>query len=152
MLVAESKDWDMTSGTWGVDVGNYNRDMNGTWKDGTHWNAVNVNANWTNFTVTFTAPAKPAAATPLHGQVKAALEADTFVVTVPTSTDAGNADAAALTAIKAKIAADLGDEAAALISAVTTHNPGSLASTAANSTAIKNNLLLRSMVRPQMLL
>ena len=136
MLVAESADWDMTAGTWTVDAGNYNNALNGTWKDGTHWNAVNVNANWTNFTVTFTAPAKPAAATPLHGQVKAALEADTFVVTVPNSTDA---DAAALTAIKAKIAADLGDEAAALISAVTTSNPDSLASTAANSTAIKNN-------------
>ena len=80
MLVAESKDWDMTSGTWGVNAGSYNNALNGTWKDGTHWNAVNVNANWTNFTVTFTAPAKPDA------PPTASITGSVAGVTLPTTT------------------------------------------------------------------
>lgn len=80
MLVAESKDWDMTSGTWAVNAGSYNNALNGTWKDGTHWNAVNVNANWTNFTVTFTAPAKPDA------PPTASIVGSVTGVTLPTTT------------------------------------------------------------------
>ena len=119
MFVVEDKDWeDVVDGTWTVDPGRYNNTASGTWKDdGTHWNAVNVYANWTAFTVTFkTDEAKPAVKTTAD-LVKEALTAKDFQVTYTTD-DATDSYADVLQLVKDAIEDTLGADAAALISEV----------------------------------